>query len=1223
MRTKLKKLIAVFLSLCMTMFIHLIGIIPVEAATVTNTQRTTAYNLWDLPLTLSIEGVSNGTSISKSQVNNAVGYPVDVYSTDSFFLYTWQSANECIANVSIDRSRFANIQSAGVSVTANLNGLIGVFDDSNNTFAGAGIELSSDTTSAYFIPNFGIPATVTVNGNKGGSYTYSILNADGSQFTNTHGPYGTGNYVTNGSTQTAVGYLFGPAPNVGESVALRIVGYGFAWSSKYSAGNTYGMQENFVNLTITGVCSHSQGYASTSTDSSHLKSVATCTSPAIYYKSCTTCGANGTETFTSGGNNLSNHANVQIRTEIPATCFAAGHTAGNYCYSCNTWVSGDVTAQLSHSYTNYSHVDDGDDDPANDRHAATCNNNCGTTDTQNCSFVDQGFSASCSAQGYTHHTCRVCGFSYDDAYTPKADHNYGDWMPNGNGTHTKTCSACAADAEGHSVTADCSDFNETPHAATCAKGSYTTYECKQCGYTYDGAEADDKLAHDLSYTDNGDGTHTASCANCDFTVTADCYGGTATCLVKATCEGCGAKYGALGGHTLNEEPAVAPTCLAPGHVAYWHCSVCEKDFTDDTATAEIATFQSAHDYGALIPQADATCEEDGTVAHYHCSVCGSNFDEEFNPITDLTIASEGHVYGESDWTEPVSADCGNDGNIGYFTCSVCGKRFDLEGNLLTDEDIVIPATGDHAWGWITDSEPGCYTDGVQHQYCSVCKHTQAEGTPIPAAHEFDGWNEPVAPGCGSNGTVGYQHCHVCGDDFDANGNKLNTIVDPATGLHEWEWVTDTEPGCGTPGVKHEKCKNCTATRSENTPIDPTGLHEWEWVTDTEPGCGTPGVKHEKCKNCTATRSENTPIDPTGLHEWEWVTDTEPGCGTPGVKHEKCKNCTATRSENTAIEPTGNHSWKWVTDTAPTCVEPGVKHQKCENCTATQNENTAIDPTGEHSMTAHAEYKAPTCAADGNPEYWYCATCEKYYLTADGTDEGKTSAPVLHDENAHAYGDWTRISDTEHQRVCANNPAHVETKSHTWDNGVETGNATCLEPGHKLFTCTACGATKEEDTAYGAHDMTEHVEYKAPTCNADGNIEYWYCERCGAYFADEAGTTALTAADIVIPAAHRLTCVAYKAPTTEAEGNKEYWICELCGDYFADEAGASPIADKTSVILPKLTPETPTEPTDPTEPTTDNGGSGTTDFRISIWEWLSRIIRKLLSMFKFGGEGSIC
>ena len=50
-----------------------------------------------------------------------------------------------------------------------------------------------------------------------------------------------------------------------------------------------------VNVTIP----HAHVYDQTSTDAAHLKTPATCTEAAVYYKSCT-CGENGTETFTSG-----------------------------------------------------------------------------------------------------------------------------------------------------------------------------------------------------------------------------------------------------------------------------------------------------------------------------------------------------------------------------------------------------------------------------------------------------------------------------------------------------------------------------------------------------------------------------------------------------------------------------------------------------------------------------------------------------------------------------------------------------------------------------------------------------------------------------------------------------------------------------------------------------------------------------------------------------------
>lgn len=60
-------------------------------------------------------------------------------------------------------------------------------------------------------------------------------------------------------------------------------------------------------FTIT--CKHGE-WVETVSDS-YLKTVATCTAPAVYYKSCKLCGAKGTETFTSGnplGHDFSNNA---------------------------------------------------------------------------------------------------------------------------------------------------------------------------------------------------------------------------------------------------------------------------------------------------------------------------------------------------------------------------------------------------------------------------------------------------------------------------------------------------------------------------------------------------------------------------------------------------------------------------------------------------------------------------------------------------------------------------------------------------------------------------------------------------------------------------------------------------------------------------------------------------------------------------------------------------
>ena len=51
----------------------------------------------------------------------------------------------------------------------------------------------------------------------------------------------------------------------------------------------------------------------------------------------------------------------------------------------------------------------------------------------------------------------------------------------------------------------------------------------------------------------------------------------------------------------------------------------------------------------------------------------------------------------------------------------------------------------------------------------------------------------------------------------------------------------------------------------------------------------------------------------------------------------------------------------------------------------------------------------------------------------------------------------------------------------------------------------------------AHHEAIHVEAKAPTATADGHIEYWYCGRCGTYFADEALTRTIRQEETILAA----------------------------------------------------------------------------------------------------------
>ncbi|MFR7635908.1 MAG: hypothetical protein ACLUYZ_00640 [Lachnospiraceae bacterium] len=95
-------------------------------------------------------------------------------------------------------------------------------------------------------------------------------------------------------------------------------------------------------------CIHS--FTKTSTASKYLKSSATCTSEAVYYKSCA-CGlASSTETFTSGAIDPENHALVHHEAQAP-TCTAVGWEAYDTCSRCDYSTTKVEIPMAPHTYS--------------------------------------------------------------------------------------------------------------------------------------------------------------------------------------------------------------------------------------------------------------------------------------------------------------------------------------------------------------------------------------------------------------------------------------------------------------------------------------------------------------------------------------------------------------------------------------------------------------------------------------------------------------------------------------------------------------------------------------------------------------------------------------------------------------------------------------------------------------------------------------------------------
>lgn len=229
--------------------------------------------------------------------------------------------------------------------------------------------------------------------------------------------------------------------------------------------------------------------------------------------------------------------------------------------------------------------------------------------------------------------CKKCGAEYDIP-----GHAWGEWKPNGDGTHTRRCTNPNCDAKEENV--PCGGDSR----ATCIRPG----TCTTCGGSYYGG-------HDLvqyaakapTCTEIGWDAY-ETCSRCDYTTYAE--------------------LPALN-HDLEQHAAKAPTCTEIGWNAYKTCSRC-----DYTTYAELPIL--GHDYQAVT--VDPTCEADGYTI-FTCSRCKDSYTAD--PTDQL-----GHQFGawSPNGTGSQSADCLRQGcaHTGSTDCRKFTFRT-AEGEALT------------------------------------------------------------------------------------------------------------------------------------------------------------------------------------------------------------------------------------------------------------------------------------------------------------------------------------------------------------------------------------------------------------------------------------------------------------------------------------------------------------------------------------------------------------
>lgn len=187
-------------------------------------------------------------------------------------------------------------------------------------------------------------------------------------------------------------------------------------------------------------------------------------------------------------------------------------------------------------------------------------------------------------------------------------------------------------------------------------------------------------------------------------------------------------------------------------------------------------------------------------------------------------------------------------------------------------------------------------------------------------------------------------------------------------------------------------------------------------------------------------------------------------------------------------------------------------------------------------------------------HWYAATCAhvnetKGYVEHDW-DDGEIKTPATLEENgikiytctvcgktkevsyAHEHtfsDDWTKNDDYHwHASTCGHTTEVLGKAEHSWNNGEITTTATADKDGVKTYTCTVCGATKEETIVF-----VPHTHAFAEYWTKDDDYHWHAC-------------TSDDCTDVDDKAEHTWGEPVVKREPTDLQGGRTEYTCTVCG-----------------------------------------------------------------------------
>ena len=449
----------------------------------------------------------------------------------------------------------------------------------------------------------------------------------------------------------------------------------------------------------------------------------------------------------------------------------------------------------------------------------------------------------CTAGGYTTHTCSVCGDKYTDSVTEKIAHT---------------------------------EMTLEAVAPTCSTTGLTAgKKCSVCGNTTVEQTEVAKLPH----TEVVDAAVDATCTTDGKTAGSHCDVCGEVIIAQTVIT-------ALG-HTEVADAAVEATCTTDGKTAGSHCDVCGEILVAQEIIPANHTNANDDNYcdvcGVRMPEQGSNIVfefgSNGNASHVDGSSSKTTYTETKNGVT-LSITSGTNMY-------PSSYDAKGNSCIKLGTSSKAGSfSFTVPVDVTSVVINVAKYKANSASVTINGTKYTLTKNSNDGQYNAITVDTSSTKTvtltvssgyramvnsiEFPGCyHEYNTIPEIVDAGCETTGSI-TSTCMHC-------GTKAVETTE-ATG-HEWSEWAGTEPTETEDGVKTRTCGNCNKVETD---ITPALGHEHSFVpTVTAPTCTERGYTTYNCA-CGEDSYVSDYVD-TIDHNYENGKCTECGEKDPNAK----------------------------------------------------------------------------------------------------------------------------------------------------------------------------------------------------------------------------------------------------------------------------------------------------------------------------------------------------